>query len=128
MDDLKKFCAENQLLCAGLLVLVLVLLYNMYAAEQFTNRTVNMIAFRNPDPTLYKYTDRERDPSGMDLNDYYLENDMTMKLMLGPELHGDAAFQQRVMSEGTMLKDGVADQAPAEAVPGAEDFVGGMSY
>jgi hypothetical protein len=87
-----------------------------------------MIAFRNPDPTLYKYTDRDRDPSGMDLNDYYLENDMTMKLMLGPELHGDAAFQQRVMSEGTMLKDGVSDQSPSEAVPGAEDFVGGMSY
>lgn len=128
MDDLKNFCADNQLLCAGLLVLVLVLLYNLYQAEQFTNRTVNMIAFRNPDPTLYKYTDRDRDPSGMDLNDYYLENDMTMKLMLGPELHGDAAFQQRVMSEGTMLKDGVSDQSPSEAVPGAEDFVGGMSY
>lgn len=117
-----------KIICAVILVLFILLIVWPALAERFTNRTVNMIAFRNPDPTLYKYTNRIRDPNGMDMDDYYLEGDMTYKYGLGPELLGEAAFQSRVITEDTVLKGDVSTNVDATPVSGSEDFVGGMSY
>lgn len=116
----QKMVTDHWKILLAVVVALLVLML-LFRSERFTNRTVDMIAFRNPDPTLYKYTYRIRDPSGMDLDDYYLENDMTFKYGLGPELLGNAAFESRVITEGTVLKDGVSDTSE-------ESFVGGMSY
>lgn len=125
----KKVVVDHWKIIIAAVVVLLVLLFVLPAmAERFTNRTVDMIAFRNPDPTLYKYTNRIRDPSGMDLDDYYLEGDMQFKYGLGPELLGEAAFQSRVITEGTMLKSDVSTNVDATPVSGSEDFVGGMAY
>lgn len=111
----------------GLAVVLVFLLVSMFAAEAFVNRTVNFIAYRHPDPTLYKYTSRERAPNGMDMDDYYLENEMQFKYGLDSELIGEAAFQSRVITEGTKLKvDNSKDVS--KPINGEEDFVGGMSY
>ncbi len=118
-----KFCEEHPFACAALLVLLLVLLFR--PSENFVNRTINFIAWRNPDPTLYKYTNRNRDRHGMDMNDRFLENQMTFKEGLGPELTGEAAFSSRVIAEGTVLKD--TTTTFGEALQ-HQDFVGGMAY
>jgi hypothetical protein len=129
VETTKKAVVNHWKVILAVLVVLLVLLFVLPAlSERFTNRTVDMIAFRNPDPTLYKYTNRVRDPSGMDLDDYYLENDMTFKYGMGPELLGDAAFQSRVVTEGTMLKPDVTTNVDTTPVSGSEDFVGGLSY
>lgn len=129
VEKTKKVVVDYWKVILAVVLVLFVLLFVLPAlAERFTNRTVDMIAFRNPDPTLYKYTNRVRDPSGMDLDDYYLEGDMTYKYGLGPELLGDAAFQARVVTEGTMLKGDVSTNVDATPVSGSEDFVGGLSY
>ena len=125
----KKTIVDHWKIIAAIVLVLVILLFVLPAlSERFTNRTVDMIAFRNPDPTLYKYTNRVRDPNGMDLDDYYLEGDMTYKYGLGPELIGEAAFQSRVMTEDTVLKADVSTNVDATPVSGSEDFIGGMSY
>ena len=110
-------------MCAALIVLLLVLLCR--PSENFVNRTINFIAWRNPDPTLYKYTSRNRDPRGMDMDDRFLENEMVYKNGLGPELSGEAAFTTRVIAEGTVLKDSVSTFADSLR---SHEFVGGAAY
>ncbi len=99
------------------LLLVLVLIwwfgFRESSSENYVNRTVNMIGFRHPDPTEYKYTNREKAANGMDDNDYYLEGKMTHKYGLGPELLNDAAFQSRVIAEDTSLKEQESVQTTA---------------
>jgi hypothetical protein len=128
--SLGKMYEDHPYLCWAAIIVVLLLFVSLFAAESFTNRTVNMIAYRNPDPTLYKYTNRQRDPSGMDLNDYYLENDATFEYGLGAELAGDAAFVSRVITEDTILKQNVPAEKSAEHFDSnlPEDFAGGMAY
>lgn len=99
VSKIKRTVLQYWKVILAIVLVLIVLLVLKGLSERFTDRTVDMIAFRNPDPTLYKYTSRIRDPNGMDLDDYYLEGDMTFKYGLGPELLGNAAFQQRVMTE-----------------------------
>ena len=127
VEKTKKAVTNHWKILLAVVVALFVLMFVLpVMAERFTNRTVDMIAFRNPDPTLYKYTNRVRDPSGMDLDDYYLEGDMTYKYGIRPELLGEAAFQSRVITEGTMLKGDVSTDV--DSTVSGEDFVGGMSY
>jgi hypothetical protein len=133
MGDLVKQTKENPVVAgaiiAAVILLVFLLIY-MASGEYFVNRTVDMTAWRNPDPTWFKYWGRKRDPSGMDGYDYFFENDMQHKYGLGPELFNEAAFTSRVVSEDTLLKEPQAQSAAMSDVPGesTEYFVGGMSY
>ena len=70
---------------------------------------------------------RNRYPAGMDMNDYFLENQMQHQYGAGKELNGDAAFDSRVHAEDTELKES-APAAPLENPVDAEHFVGGLSY
>jgi len=127
--SLGKMYEDHPYICWGAIIVVLLLFMSTFmAAERFTNRTVNMIAYRNPDPTLYKYTNRQRDPSGMDLNDYYLENEATFEYGLGSELVGDAAFSSRVITEDTILKQNVPSEKSVPVDEMSEHFSGGSSY
>jgi len=126
VESAKKTVSEHPYVFALALVGLLLALYVLFYGEYFTNRTVNMTAYRHPDPTYYKYNDRIRDPSGMDLNDYYLENDMTYKYGIGPELFGEAAFESRVVTGDTMLKD--SPDVTVDTSVNGEHFVGGLAY
>jgi len=132
--SLGKMYEDHPLLCWGVIIFLFLLFSGFFAAEsfsngaQFRNHTVNMIAYRNPDPTLYKYTNRQRDPSGMDLSDYYLENDATFGYGLGSELVGDAAFTSRVITEDTLLKQNVSPEQYVPVEDASEHFSGGMNY
>lgn len=144
MSDGEQPVYKNPMVIGGVaaaVVLLVVLIWWMgylggaSASENYVNRTVNMIGFRHPDPTEYKYTNRLKEPNGMDDNDYYLENDMTHRYGLGPELLNEAAFASRVIAEDTALKEQEATQSAAQAnttlAEGGdttEHFVGGMSY
>lgn len=126
LESAKKTVSAHPYLFALAVVGLLLVLYLVFSGEHFTNRTVNMTAYRYPDPTYYKYNDRIRDPSGMDLNDYYLENDMTYKYGVGPELFGLAAFETRVVTADTMLKD--SPEITVDNSVNGEHFVGGLAY
>lgn len=122
---------ENPVITALVIVAVLVLLFWLLGgSEYFVNRTVDMTAWRHPDPTWFKYWGRKRDPSGMDGYDYYLENEMGHKYGIGPELYNEAAFTSRVIAEDTMLKEPEPVSPALSKEPGEskEDFVGGMCY
>jgi hypothetical protein len=133
MGDLLEWAKENPVATGAIIaavVLFLFLLVCMLSGETFVNRTVDMTAWRNPDPTWFKYWGRKRDPAGMDGYDYYFENKMHHKYGLGPELFNEAAFTSRVVSEDTLLKEPEAPSAAMADEPGesTERFVGGMSY
>ena len=131
MGDLVEKAKENPIVSGLIIVLVLLLLFWLLGgSEYFVNRTVDMVAFRNPDPTWFKYDGRNRDASGMDGYDYFLENDMEYQYGIGPELFNEAAFTSRVVAEDTLLKEPSAPPASMSKTPGesTENFVGGLSY
>jgi hypothetical protein len=127
MEDVKKLFADHPFICWGLTILLVLLVLSFITSERFVNRTVDTIAYQNPDPTLYKYTNRHRAPNGMSKEDYFLENDMTFKYGVGDELAGNAAFESRVITEGTILKDDDSQDLSRD-LNSDEHFVGGASY
>jgi hypothetical protein len=131
MSGLLDKAKENPVVTGLVIVVILVLLFLLFGnSEYYVNRTVDMMAWRNPDPTWFKYWGRKRDPSGMDGYDYYLENKQTYKYGVGPELFNEAAFTSRVVAEDTLLKEPEAPSPAMADAPGesTERFVGGMSY
>ena len=128
MEDIKEKLTAYAPAIVVLIVVVVLLIW--YAnSERFVNRTVNMIGWRHPDPAYYKYNNRNKQPNGMDLNDYYVENKMTHAYGVGPELINEAAFDSRIASEDTLLKEepvGAPDSM--DLAPHTEKFVGGFSY
>jgi hypothetical protein len=50
-----------------------------------TERSVSLMNFRDTDPKLSKYTQRERDTMGLDGADYYYENDTLYRSLVIPE-------------------------------------------
>jgi hypothetical protein len=82
------------LIIAILLLIVIILLYlQSKKSESFTERSVDMVDFRNSDPKLSKYTTRSRDSIGMGGDDYYYENDTLYRQGVEPEKHGRSAFE-----------------------------------
>lgn len=90
---------ENPIIVVALVVLVILIVVYFYWSrnkEKFTQFTMDMASERHPDPTLFKYTGRLRDPNGMDGYDYYYNNKAMWRQGTADRLTGIAAFEPRV--------------------------------
>lgn len=90
---------EKPMVLAALVVLViLVVIYFVWYhnKERFTQFTMDMASERHPDPVLFKYTGRLRDPNGMDGYDYYYNNKALWRQGIAKHLTGLKAFEPRV--------------------------------
>lgn len=88
-------CTTNKLLCVFLLFVLLVLLYYTFGkSERMTNTVyLDQIVYDHPDPLLMKYMGREKDITGMSARDYYYENDIDARNLVGPQyLEGDSNY------------------------------------
>jgi hypothetical protein len=98
MSDFADWCKQNTFPCAVIVVLV-VLLILYFAKGLFAERMgnpfyLNQIAMDNWDPSLYMYTSRQRNVQGMDLQDYYLENQMNASTEVNGQLMlGNAKYE-----------------------------------
>jgi hypothetical protein len=71
-----------------LIVLALLLIYLIYnwKSEKLTDPFyLDQMAMEYDDPAIFMYTGREKDVSGMDMKDYYLENQMNSSSGAGPQ-------------------------------------------
>ena len=89
---------DKRVLMAIVAIVVLVLFYIYWSnnKEKFTQFTMDMASERHPDPVLFKYTGRLRDPHGMDGYDYYYNNKGLWRQGVAPRLTGVPAFEPRV--------------------------------
>lgn len=92
-DDLKSWCKDNQVLCALVVILVIWLVWHFFVRkERMRGFYLDQIAMQASDPTIVKFLGRERDPLGMSLRDYYLENDMNANNTVAPRFNNDMAY------------------------------------
>ncbi len=117
-----------------IIIVVLILLFVLFKTrETFVVRTLDQTAFQHPDPVLFKYTGRLRDPTGSDSYDRYYENNMLYNQHVTGEYQGAQAFANnapnvrlRATTEEVFgIDEGTKSRSP---VPSTEPFVGGMSY
>lgn len=89
-------CSTNKALCALLILVLVVLIYYSLGgwSERMTNSVyLDQIVYSHPDPLLMKYTGREKDIQGMSARDYYYENDLDARNLVGPQyLEGDSNY------------------------------------
>lgn len=91
--DLKEWCQKNQVLCALVIILVIYLVWHFFLRkEKLQPFYLDQIAMQSSNPTVVKFLGRERDPLGMSLRDYYLENDMNANNTVAPRYNDDMAF------------------------------------
>jgi hypothetical protein len=91
--NIGEWCKKNQLLCAIIIVLVIWLVWKfVLRKEKLQPFYLDQIAMQASDPTVVKFLGRERDPLGMSLRDYYLENDMNANNTVAPRRNNDNAF------------------------------------
>lgn len=128
MDQFQKWCKENPLPCAVVVVVVILLVF--WLIKSMSSREhmgevfyLDQMTMKHPDPTLFHYTGRERDVTGMDQHDYYLENDMNARNLAAPyyfegvapyEDHTDylgmpTQYRPKIVEAGI-----IADTMPAE--------------
>jgi hypothetical protein len=92
-DDFSKWCGENPLICALVIIIIIVLVYNLFfKKERMTPFYLDQIAMNASDPTTVKFLGRERDPLGMSMRDYYLENDRNANNVVAPRYNNDMAY------------------------------------
>lgn len=97
MEAFREWCNTNKFLCAVVIALVILLVLYFVCPGKGEHMGdpfyLNQMAMDNMDPSLFIYTNRERDVSGSDMQDYYLENQMNAETGVGPQyMEGNSKF------------------------------------
>jgi hypothetical protein len=93
-NKIGEWCKKNPLLCAIIVVLLIWVVWRFVLKKERLNQPfyLDQIAMQASDPTIVVYEGNERDPLGMSLRDYYLNNEMNAKNLVAPYYNNDLAF------------------------------------
>jgi hypothetical protein len=92
-QDMKKWCTDNKLICAVVIIIVIWLIWHfVIKKEGLQPYYLDQMAMQASDPSVVNFLGRERDPLGMSLRDYYVENDMNAHNRVAPYYNNDFAF------------------------------------
>jgi hypothetical protein len=91
--DLAEWCKKNPAVCALIVILIIVVIWHVFLRkEKLQPFYLDQIAMSSSDPTTVKFLGRERDPLGMSLRDYYVENTMNANNTIAPFFNQDGMY------------------------------------